>query len=108
MRQEHNKLIRDKLLSAIADSGCQYEIEILSKTEYLKALKKKLVEEADEVTTAVSHPEIIEELADLQEVIDTLLSVLNISQDEIFRKQKLKREEKGGFEGKICLKWLDK
>lgn len=47
--------------------------------------------------------EIKEEIADLYEVLDTLIKNKNFSKDEILEIQKLKREKKWGFEKKIIL-----
>jgi predicted house-cleaning noncanonical NTP pyrophosphatase (MazG superfamily) len=64
MRQEHYKLIRDKIPDLIARSQNKYSIEKMTEAEYVRALRKKLVEEAQEVANA-SQEEILSEIADL-------------------------------------------
>ena len=44
------KLIRDKIPEIINNNSKKSEVEILSETEYKKALKAKLVEKAEEVS----------------------------------------------------------
>ena len=41
----YNKLVRDKIPQIIEEAGKQYETKILSDTEYLEMLDKKLDEE---------------------------------------------------------------
>jgi len=62
------------------------------------AFKRKLVEEAQEVHDAHTRPEMIEELADVLEVIDGLCKVQGISFAEIIAAKKAKRADRGGFE----------
>jgi predicted house-cleaning noncanonical NTP pyrophosphatase (MazG superfamily) len=71
MRQEHYKLIRDKIPDFIARSQNKYLIEKMTKAEYIQALRDKVVEEAQEVANA-SQEEILSELADLYEVINAI------------------------------------
>ena len=45
----------------------------------------------------------IEELADIMEVIQSIMRVKNISYEELKNVQQMKREKKGGFSNKIYL-----
>lgn len=51
MRQEHNKLIRDRIPEIIRQTGRKCEVETMSQTDYHQALLNKLVE--DELTDEV-------------------------------------------------------
>jgi predicted house-cleaning noncanonical NTP pyrophosphatase (MazG superfamily) len=62
----------------------------------------KLVEEAKEYRQSNSA----EELADILELIDELLSFHNISFDQLRVMQKEKRTERGGYEDRVVLDWI--
>lgn len=99
------KLVRDKIPQIIRSKGKNCDYRILEISEYISALKTKLVEEANEVHQAENINEIAEELADLQEVYKSLIKVLNIEEAEIERIRLTKRDKRGGFDDKI---WLEK
>jgi len=107
MHKKHNKLVRDKIPDILARSQSQYLVEQMTEVEYLQALREKLVEEAQEAANA-SQEEILFELADLYEVIDTLALANNLTKETIIAAQQKKREEKGGFEKRIRLLWTEK
>ena len=64
-----------------------------------KKLNKKLLEEAHEFI----EENAVEELADIMEVIQSIMRVKNISYEELKNVQQMKREKKGGFSNKIYL-----
>ena len=66
--------------------------QILHKTDL------KLVEEAQEVCEANRRHEIIEELADVLEVIDGMCRAYGIDFNEIVQAKKEKHQKRGGFE----------
>jgi predicted house-cleaning noncanonical NTP pyrophosphatase (MazG superfamily) len=107
MRQNHNKLVRDKIPDIILSSGIQCKIAILSDSEYRQALKEKLLEEVREIHDAKSREELLLEIADLYEVLDNFLVANNIGQEEVLKKQKQRQEERGGFHKQICLLWTE-
>lgn len=94
---KQNKLWRDKLISWMEGHGSIIHTIDLNDEEYDRELKKKLVEEAQEVLLATSRKFLIEELADVFEVIDALQLLHSISLEDIVAVQKTKREQKGGF-----------
>ena len=106
MHQEYNKLVRDRIPELIQKSGSQYDITTLSETEYRQALKDKLLEEAQEVAQS-SPDELVQELADLLEVIAALMEAHGIEDEHILLERDHKRTEKGGFEHKIKLLWTE-
>jgi len=105
-RNIHNKLVRDRIPEIIEKDGRHSEIKILNETEYHQALLRKLVEEANEVATA-EEDELVKELADLYEVIDTLLMAFDLNKDTILAIQKKRCDERGGFAKRIKLIWTD-
>lgn len=96
----YNKLVRDKIPEIIEQSGKKAKIRIVQGEELKRALKNKLVEEARELLHANTEEEVIEELADVFEVLDSIvLNCLDISgESRIYKKAKEKYMAKGGFE----------
>ena len=99
----YNKLIRDKIPEIIEKTGKKYETRVLTNEEYDKALKKKLIEEAKELSEAKSDKEIIDELADVKELFDTIRKNHDISMKQIEKRQKDKNASNGAFEKRLFL-----
>lgn len=95
-----NKLWRDTSVELMESQGSRIIWRALSDDEFNKELQRKLLEEAQEVVTAKSKHELISELADLYEVIETLTSLNQIAPLEISLAQEQKRNERGGFLGR--------
>ena len=106
MRQEHNKLIRDRIPEIIRQAGRECEVETMSLKDYHQALFNKLVEEAKEAAEA-KPDNLVEELADIYEVIDAILNIVEIDKSLLLAKQEQKRQNKGGFTKKLKLLWTD-
>jgi predicted house-cleaning noncanonical NTP pyrophosphatase (MazG superfamily) len=104
MREEYNKLVRDRIPEIIHQSGNQCEVVTMSEAEFTQSLREKLLEEAGEVAAA-SPENLVSELADLQEVIDSLLAVYAIDREAVLSEQKRKRVERGGFDQRLRLLW---
>ncbi|MEG3845690.1 nucleoside triphosphate pyrophosphohydrolase [Microcoleus sp. herbarium19] len=102
MGKEYNKLVRDRIPEIIQQSGIECETAVLSDAEYRIALRLKLIEEATEVAEA-NENELVTELADLYEVIDTLILSYGISENCILNAQAKRRETRGSFTEKIIL-----
>lgn len=94
---KQNKLWRDKMPSISEAQGSIIHIKPLSDAEYDEQLRVKLNEETKEVIAAQSHKELLEELADVYEVVDALCKLHNISKDELLTTQCKKYEARGGF-----------
>lgn len=99
---EYHKLIRNKIPKIINSNHQKCQVKKLSNSEYKKALKHKLIEESEEVLTANKN-DLAEEIADIYEVIDTLIKVNKLGKKEIFKIQKEKRKLKGKFDKKCFL-----
>lgn len=94
-----SKLVRDKIVQLNIDVGNTPNWRILTDKEYIVELKKKVLEEAKEVPAAEGK-DLIKELVDLQEIIDSLLRALNISKEEFKEAQNKKNEKSGSFVSK--------
>jgi len=96
------KLVRDLIPDIIQASGRTPSTTTVSGQDLVQALKDKLLEEAQEVFDAPAD-KVIEEIADVQEVIAALISLLKIDEQELKQVQLTKREERGSFTMGIVL-----
>jgi len=94
-----NKLVRDLIPQVIEKSGKKFDIHIAEKEEYGKLLEEKLMEEVNEYLEDKN----LEELADVLEVLVGLAGSLGYTEEELFEKRRVKREERGGFSDGVVL-----
>lgn len=106
MKKTYNKLIRDRIPEIIRTDGKDFEIEVMGEIEYRIALMKKLVEEAQEAVQS-NDEGLATELADLYEVMDAILATWNIQREEVNSIQEERRRQRGGFERRIKLLWVE-
>jgi predicted house-cleaning noncanonical NTP pyrophosphatase (MazG superfamily) len=99
----HEKLVRDNIPEAIRSRGESVVAYSTASAQRDALLRAKLVEEALEVLRAADSDEVIEELADLLEVVDGLQRALGIREADIQEARDRKREERGGFEEGVVL-----
>ncbi len=90
------KLVRDRIPEIIRREGKTPEVERISGERLRRALKDKLVEEAEELRKAEAG-QIIEELADVQEVLDALIEAHGLDPAEIELVRADKQAKRGGF-----------
>lgn len=102
MERVFNKLVRDKIPKIIESNNEIAVTEILNEEDYKKELKNKLIEECNEVIEA-NDLELLEELADMLEVITALSKTQNKSLEDIIKIKEEKRTARGGFDKKIKL-----
>lgn len=107
MIQVYNKLVRDKIPEIIKNKGGKPNYRILNNVEYKKSLIEKLNEEYQEVIKAENSEELIEECADMLEVIFTIATNEKTSQDKLLKIMLEKRKKRGGFEEKIFLESVE-
>ncbi|ADC51471.1 hypothetical protein BpOF4_17140 [Alkalihalophilus pseudofirmus OF4] len=99
----YNKLVRDRIPEIIEKTGKEFRTDILNKADYEGQLKVKLREEMGELLEAGTKKDIIEEMADLLEVVYALGAIHNIRPGEIETVRKKKQNERGGFNERIFL-----
>ena len=102
-RYRYNKLVRDKIpenINSNPDRKCKYRI--LDKNEYLDELNKKVLEEANEFIEENS----IEELGDLLEVLNAIMSLKGYKMENVQKIMKEKVDKKGAFNNRIYLQYV--
>ena len=94
------KLIRDRIPEIIERAGkwclCR---RVCGRDEHIVMLKRKMVEEVDELIREPSY----EEAADVFEVLREFANIYDLEMDEIRRVADDKREKRGGFSKGIIL-----
>lgn len=102
-KEEFNKLVRDGVPLKIGMGGESATVTTLKGEFLLKALREKLVEEAIEVLDAKDHQAIIEEIADVHEVLDGLIRHLGATPEDVANVKQAKFQRVGGFEKGLVL-----
>ena len=102
-----DKLVRDAVPEMLKSQGVDPCFRVLSHDEFLDRLKDKLQEESEEVREAHHSDEMIEELADVLEVIHSLAAAHGIQWQSIEQKRTSKRTERGGFDAKTYVSHVD-
>lgn len=93
----YNKLVRDRVVDQLESQGVRVTQRALSSSEYVLALKKKLVEEANEVLDASDPDELAREMADVHEVLAALGTAAGLPEHKVRAARAAKREDRGGF-----------
>lgn len=97
-----NKLIRDNIPDILSqDAGYKIDMHHMDDAEFIKCLKDKLIEEAQEVKETQSKNDFVEEMGDVLEVFYALCQSNNVTLDEVEQVRKQKRVVKGGFDKRI-------
>ncbi len=100
---KYAKLVRDLIPQKIIKSGAKVSQKVLTDGQYISALKNKLIEEGQELASAKKPREILDELADIQEIIDNLLIALKMGARDLKKLQKEKNLKNGSFRDKIYI-----
>jgi len=101
---EHNKLVRDRILEIVEQTGDTYEaVTIENDNDFRLALLEKLLEEAAELTMATTREEFLAEYADLMVVLDVLTGQYDFSEAEVKLAIETNVEQKGLFEKRVWL-----
>lgn len=98
-KKTYNKLVRDGIPAIIEASGKRCTVETVEGKELIKLLNQKLQEEVDEYIASND----VEELADIMEVIYSILHNKGIAIEELESIRLGKKEERGGFSKGIKL-----
>lgn len=100
---QHQKLVRDRIPAIIRSRGEQAHTVVLPPADFTTALLDKLVEESVELRTARSQEQ-LDELADVWEVLTTVVADLGYTLEEIEQAASFKRIVRGGFAERV---WLE-
>jgi predicted house-cleaning noncanonical NTP pyrophosphatase (MazG superfamily) len=96
-----NKLWRDKAVEKMEKHGSIMHWRRLDDAQYSQQLLLKLVEEAQEVVEAQSGHDLVEELADVLDVVDALCVLHGITSEQIAQAQATRYQERGGFSNRV-------
>lgn len=99
----YKKLVRDLIPDVIKGKGHTPVIRKLRAAEYRHELKRKLVEEAQETLNAETKKDIVDEIADIQEVLTALYAAYGIACSDVTKAARKKRKERGGFTKRLYL-----
>lgn len=100
--KEYNKLIRDRVVQSIEKDGRIAITRKLDDQEYTDELRKKLLEEVKELLNAHGDA-IVEEMADVYEVLEHLLAVYQIEEEDLLIVKAKKAQIKGKFKKRLFL-----
>ena len=89
------------------NSGLTVDYEILNDGDYLLELKKKLVEEAQEVFDSKNVSELKSELIDVMEVLDHLIELHSFSRTELNTLKEEKQLKVGKFDKRIKTHYVE-
>jgi len=106
-KKYYNKLIRDEIPGIIVANGLKPKTRKLKVSEYKKELLAKLLEETKEVKKAKNKEELIDELADIQEVMLAIYSAYKIECSDVTNMARKKRKKRGAFKKKIYLESVE-
>lgn len=95
-----NKLWRDRAVELMEQTGSVIHYKRLDDGEFEEQLRLKMIEEAQEVAQAYEKEDLVAELADVLEVIDSICELRGISREQIQAAQLEKRQKRGGFQNR--------
>ncbi len=107
VRFKVEKLIRDNIPQRLVSKKIKSYERIMEQEEYIDALKTKLVEEAHECVEAKDRNELIEELADVLEIMNALTQSYGIEMKQVEEKRLQKQSTHGGFNKKVYCSHID-
>ena len=99
MAKQYHKLVRDRIPEIIEKTGKTCRTEILTDEAYLALLDEKLGEELAEYQESKS----LEELADLLEVMEAVVTARGYTWEQLQAVKTEKKAARGGFEEKLLL-----
>jgi len=102
-----DKLVRDKVPDRMHEKNIHISYYAMNNEEYIGELKRKLLEESEEVMEANSQTDLIEELADVLEVVYALSAACDISIDQIEKIRNVKKDHRGDFTNKIYAEYIE-
>lgn len=103
MKKEYNKLVRDNIPEIIKNEGKKCDFIVVDNDTKLSLLLEKLIEESNELKESKTA----EEIADVQEVLDSIIEELKFEKTDILKIQIDKKEKRGSFSKGIVLKTVE-
>ncbi|MDO8523368.1 MAG: nucleoside triphosphate pyrophosphohydrolase [bacterium] len=97
------KLIRDKMPEIMAKEDKMLEVRVLGGDEFKEALRRKIIEEVQELKDAKDDAEAKDKIAYLHEIADALGDAYGFSKKEILELKDKTRALRGGFEKRLFL-----
>jgi predicted house-cleaning noncanonical NTP pyrophosphatase (MazG superfamily) len=101
------KLVRDRIPEIIRASGRRPRVTTLTAEAYRAALHDKLREEVDELIAASATDALIEEAADVLEVLQTIVAEHGVTLADIVEAARRKCTQTGGFDMRLRLDGVD-
>ncbi len=106
-RKIYNKLVRDKIPQIIEEKGGVPKYSVLSAADFAVALKEKLVEESKELNEAEGRDDILNELADVLELVFAIADNSKLTMAEVEAAREKKTAERGAFKKALFLEYVD-
>lgn len=104
IENEYPKLVRDRIPEIIKnEDGRDVPVEVLDDTAFEARLRQKTVEEAVELSEADTDDHLLEEIADVLEVIGELSELKGFTKEQIEQVQTEKRLKRGGFKKRLLM-----
>ena len=104
IENEYPKLVRDRIPEIIRDEdGREVLVEVLDDAGFEVRLKQKAVEEAVELSEAESDAHLLEEIADVLEILDELMALKGFTTERVKQVQDEKRNKRGGFGKRLLM-----
>ena len=97
--KQYNKLVRDGIPAHLESKGVPYKSHIADETAYEEKLLQKLDEEFQEFKSSQSP----DELADIFEVLDAIITHKGYTREQILSIQRTKASLRGRFQNRIIL-----
>ena len=107
-RTYYRKLIRDRIPEIVSARGLRCRTRRLSPAAYTRALKEKVLEESRELLGARGRAAVLNELADLRELLDACRRALGVGPKAFERLVIEKRLARGGFKKRLFLEYTEK
>lgn len=103
-----NKLVRDNIVDLFSKEGIvSSSFALEDDNDYLEALTQKLIEELQEVFSAENSEELLEELADIEDVLAAFKTLLKLDQKDIDAARAKKLALKGSFSKRTFIEYID-
>jgi predicted house-cleaning noncanonical NTP pyrophosphatase (MazG superfamily) len=106
-RFKFGKLVRDKMPEILRQQGGHIVSHVLEPSVRLDHLKAKLKEEVEEVLSTITPEDLMDEIADTLEVLQTLAKNQNLSWEDIEKKRQEKQLKRGGFDSYTYVEYLE-